>query len=90
MFLDNIILWAPCILHFKGLSMRNLQYEMRICQKSRNKITKTVMYGSNFYGSDVTYSISCKAARQCSIWQILDFTGKLYILAKVSCFETYI
>ena len=28
--------------HFKGLGMRNLQYEMRICQKSNNKITKTV------------------------------------------------
>ena len=31
-----------CILHFKGLGMRNLQYEMRICQKSHNRVTKTV------------------------------------------------
>ncbi len=33
-FLDDIILWAPSILYLKGLVMRNLQYEMRICQKS--------------------------------------------------------
>ena len=39
---DNIIAWSPHILHFKGLGMRNLQYEMRICQKSHNKITKPV------------------------------------------------
>ena len=51
--LDIIIIWAPGILHFKGLGMRNLQYEMRICQKSRNKVTKTeFMCGSNFYESD--------------------------------------
>ena len=30
------------ILHFKGIGMRNLQYEMRIGQKSHNKVTKTV------------------------------------------------
>ena len=29
-----ILLRAPSILHFKGLGMRNLQYKMRICQKS--------------------------------------------------------
>ena len=38
----NIIIWAPSLLHFKGLSMRNLQYEMRIGQKSHNKVTKAV------------------------------------------------
>ena len=36
--LDNIIVWTPKILHFKVLGMRNLQYEMRICQKSHNKV----------------------------------------------------
>jgi hypothetical protein len=40
--LDNIIVWAPSILHFKGLGTTNLLYEMRICQKSYNKVTKTV------------------------------------------------
>ena len=30
------------MLHFKGLGMRNLQNEMRICQKSHIKVTKTV------------------------------------------------
>ena len=27
--------------HFKVLSMRNLQYEIRICQKICNKVTMT-------------------------------------------------
>ena len=40
--LDNIIVWAPSILYLKGLGMRNLQHEMRICQKSHNKVKKTV------------------------------------------------
>jgi len=54
----SYVIWAPGILHFEGLGMRNLQYEMRICQKSHNKVTKIVMYGSNFYGSDVLISVS--------------------------------
>ena len=41
-FFDNIVVWAPSILHFKGLGLRNLQYEMRICKKSHNKVTKAV------------------------------------------------
>ena len=52
-FLDNIIVWAPSILYFKGLGIRNLQYEMRICQINHNKVIKTA-YGSNFYESDIT------------------------------------
>ena len=32
----------PSILHFNGLGMRNLQYEVRICQKTDNKVTKKV------------------------------------------------
>ena len=36
-----IIVWAPSIL--KGLGMKKLQYEMRICQKSHNNVAKTVM-----------------------------------------------
>ena len=47
-FLDNIIVWAPSLLHFKGLGMRNLQYEMRISQKSYNKVTKTVYVWFDF------------------------------------------
>ena len=38
---------------FKGLGMRNLQYEMRICQKSQQS-QRQFMYGSNFYDSDVS------------------------------------
>ena len=37
-----IIAKTPTIPHLKGLGMRNLQYEMRICQKSHNKATKIV------------------------------------------------
>ena len=33
---------TPSIPYFKGLDMRNLQYEIRICQKSHNKVTMTV------------------------------------------------
>ena len=35
------MIWAPGILHFKGLGMKNLQYEMSLCQ-SHKKVTKTV------------------------------------------------
>ena len=38
-FLDKIIARAPAILHFKGLGVRNLQYWIRICQKSHNTVT---------------------------------------------------
>ena len=37
MFLDRIIVQAPTICHFKGLGMRNLEYEKRICQKTHTK-----------------------------------------------------
>ena len=36
--LKIIIVQAPTIPHFKGLSMRNLQYEIRICQKQHTKV----------------------------------------------------
>ena len=36
------IVWATIIPHFKGLGMKNLQYEIKICQKSYNKVTMTV------------------------------------------------
>ena len=52
-FLDNIIVWATSILHFKGHCMRNLQYEIRIYQKVIIKSQRQFMYGSNFYGSEV-------------------------------------
>ena len=38
----NIIVWAPSILFSKSIGMRNLQYEMRVSQKSHNKDSKTV------------------------------------------------
>ena len=32
--LDQIIVQAPIIPHFKGLAIRNLEFEIRICQKN--------------------------------------------------------
>ena len=47
---------TPSIPYFKGLDMRNLQYEIRICQKSHNKVTMTVYvkYGLIFNETHVT------------------------------------
>ena len=39
---DRILVPAPSIPHFKGFGNRNLQYEIRICQKSQNTVTITV------------------------------------------------
>ena len=39
----------PSIPHLKGLDMRNLQYEIRICQKGHNKVTKTVLSLLRFF-----------------------------------------
>ena len=35
-FLDRIIVQVPCICRFNGLGMRNLEYEIRICQKKNS------------------------------------------------------
>ena len=37
MSLDRIVVPAPSIPHFKGLGMRNLQYEISIYQKINDK-----------------------------------------------------
>jgi hypothetical protein len=39
---------APSIPHFKDFGMRNLQYEMRICQKIHNKVTMQCEVFANF------------------------------------------
>ena len=36
---DQIIVQAPSIPHFKGLGMRNLEYEIRVRQKTHTKVT---------------------------------------------------
>ena len=33
---------VPSIPNFKGLGMRNLHYEIRICQNSHKKVTMTI------------------------------------------------
>ena len=35
----KFIVLAPSIPRFKGLGMRNLQYQIRICEKSHNTVT---------------------------------------------------
>ena len=40
--LDKDIALAPTIPHFKGLEMRNLQCEVRICQKQHTKVTMII------------------------------------------------
>ena len=47
--LDQIIVQAPIIPHFKGLVMRNLEYVIRICQKIHNKVTITMSMLSSFF-----------------------------------------
>ena len=39
---EKDIVRSPSIPHFKGLDMRNLQYEIRVCQKIHNKVTLTI------------------------------------------------
>ena len=36
--LKIIIVQTPTITHFKGLSIKNLQYEIKICQKQHTKV----------------------------------------------------
>ena len=48
----RIIVEALSISHFKGLDMRNLQYEIRICQKHHNKVTMTIVVGYFLYLSN--------------------------------------
>ena len=42
LYVDRILALATDLPHFKGFGMRNLQYEIRICQKSHNTVTITV------------------------------------------------
>ena len=39
MYLDGIIVRAPSIPHFKGMNMKNLQYEISIYQNINNEAT---------------------------------------------------
>ena len=47
------MLQIPSIPHFKGLDMRNLQYEIRICQKSHNSHRDSFESTTIFYETDV-------------------------------------
>ena len=46
---DQIIVQAPIIPHFKGLVMRNLEDEKRICQIIHTKVTITLSMLSRFF-----------------------------------------
>ena len=53
----SLIVLAHSIPRFKVLGLRNLQYEIRICQKSHNTVTNSqlnFMCGYNFYETDAT------------------------------------
>ena len=54
MFLNDYVP-TPNIPDFKGLIMRNLQYEIKNCQKVVLKALGHILYGSNFIASDVRY-----------------------------------
>ena len=43
--LEKIIVLAPSIPHFKGLGMRNLQYEIRICPKTHRHYLLDALFG---------------------------------------------
>ena len=45
---DKIIVQTPSISHFKGLGMRNLEYQIAICQKIHTKVTITMSMLSRF------------------------------------------
>ena len=49
---------TPSIPYFKGLDMRNLQYEIRICQKSHNEFTMTVYVMVRFLMKQILLKIS--------------------------------
>ena len=46
-FLDNVIVWAPCILHYKEKFARGFAKKVLIMSQRQFR------YGSNFYESDV-------------------------------------
>ena len=52
---DQIIAQAPGLPHFKGLGMRNLEYEIRICQKIHTKVTITMSMLSSFFFNQTLY-----------------------------------
>ena len=43
------------IFHFKALDLRNLQYEITICQKILNEAQRHILFGYNFYASDFKF-----------------------------------
>ena len=65
---DRIMIQAPSIPHFKDLSMRNLQYELGICQKIHNKVTMPWQVFANF----VNFLKSKKSYLPSFLWISLD------------------
>ena len=65
---DIIMIQAPSIPHFKDFGMRNLQYEMRICQKIHNKVTMQCEVFANF----VNFLKSMKSYLLAFLWKSLD------------------
>ena len=62
------IVWATIIPHFKGLGMKNLQYEIKICQKNYNKVTMTV-YTLCVVRILMKQTLHTKLIKACSIYK---------------------
>ena len=86
--LDRIIVLASIIPCFKDLGMRNLQYEIRICQKSYSKVTKAAYVWFEFlwirrYFTHLSYII-CTAVlisgRMYCYFFITSLLFQLYLL----------
>ena len=51
--MNAITIQSPSIPHFKGVDMRNLKYEIGICQNPIINSQCQCQYGNFFYDSDV-------------------------------------
>ena len=68
--LEKHLVPASCIPHFKGLGMRNLQYEIGNCQKHHIKVTMTM--SSYFFANFVNFQKSMKSYYLAFLWIALD------------------
>ena len=70
----GLYVWAPNISHFKGLDMRNLQYAIRIYQKSHYKVTMQwqFIFGSIF-NQTLLFQFKGIGGSTICLWAIINF-----------------
>ena len=73
------------VLHFKGVGMRNLQYEIKICQKSHNKVTKTVFMDQTLI---LTPSPCIQSIKNLIFFNVFDEILLRYSIFKVNQFRS--